>query len=368
MEKYNAATEQMLLFNPDLTPLFRSTESVGELVSQKANTDAMVALEKRQELQKIKTQKLKERYTKYCLEYLSGYHLKKMLFSRFIPVIDKIDPLYQTTLSENSTPKNFFNILLNTERYAAAILYLDLPQIKPYLQTDKEALLNLKESRQYLRSKLLAGAGKDAEFDKALPVLTAQISAKTLFPALLFTQENPSLTHKEVITGETVYRNRFNLSVEKKVDLGKQSVLSFLITQGFFDVALQYMSELPENTTLSDLSSLFNTPSALQTLKEIAHQNPGTDTSAGRFLQTLEKTMPTDLYMEYAKQHTMGYHYSKDFDQPQRESSETLPWIKQLPHASLQNVSEPEEERSFLAHQGFRKHLSLSLKKEDNSL
>ncbi len=271
------------------TPIDERKEIITPLVDQQS-----LAQEKIKEKQK---ELVKQRYTKYCIEWILGLHLKTRLTSDFVPHIDKILPLYRTEVDGKN--HNFLSALVGFKDYQGAYLYLNHPDVQKMLFSENgAALLNMETIKKDLKTALMDKKSfQNKEFLELWGVLKQIYGLPKLLQQVLFDkEENPlNINEKDVF---------FKTGV-------RQTALSFLISQGAFMESLDYISSLPNNTTLAEVAALVDDPIASQDLKRLATRKNFKSKEEVTFLNTLEENLPTAAFL-YLTQQYQGVKSYKD--------------------------------------------------------
>lgn len=253
-------------------------------------------LEQQEKLKEKRKQLIKERYTTYCIEWILGLHLKTRLTSNFVPHMDKILPLHSATIrGENH---NFLSALVSFKDYQGAYLYLNHPTIQKMLFSEKApALLNMNQLKKDLKEALTEPQPfQNKDFASLWGMLKQVYGAPKLAQMVLFdTDEKAPLDTK---TKACFSKNGV-----------RQTALSFLISKGALLESLDYMRSLPPETTLAEVSALVSDPIASQELKRIASKKHFKNKEEVFFLNTLEKSLPTDSFLKlmHKTQGPIGY-------------------------------------------------------------
>ena len=247
--------------------------------------------EKRKEL-------VKQRYTKYCIEWILGLHIKTRLTSNFVPHIDKILPLYRTEVDGKN--HNFLSALVGFKDYQGAYLYLNHPDVQKMLFSENgAALLNMGTMKSDLKTALMDKKNfQNKEFLDLWGVLKEIYGLPKLMQQVLFDKEDE--TPLNINEKDVFFKNGT-----------RQTALSFLITQGAFLESLDYISSLPNNTTLAEVSALVDDPNASKELKRLATRKNFKSKEEVIFLNTLEENLPTAAFL-YLTQQYQGVKSYKD--------------------------------------------------------
>lgn len=270
-----------------------------------------VHAQKAAEIQRRREQKVQQRYTKYCIEWLSYKHFSARCLGKSIPVIDKIDPFYAVEIEGEEHKQNFFSALVNSLEFEDAVIFMSLPQIEKHLQgPQQENLFNLKGCQETLRQQLAQVPEKKLSFAVLFQAITHYTGVLPLMKTL-FSEE---LTCKKLISQE----------------MSKQTALSLLVSQGHYNAALTYLRELPENTTYGQLSEMLNVKEATDKLSALSHTRLSPHSPAARFLSALEQAFPTDIYLSLFCREKPSYSFKRDFDVEERKNSDPLPWLKNI--------------------------------------
>ena len=256
--------------------------------------------EKEQDKIKEKRKELvQQRYTKYCIEWMLGLHIKTRLTSDFIPHIDKILPFYRTKVYEKE--HNFLSALVGFKEYHGAYLYLNHPNIQKILFSEKAPLLlNMNTLRQDLKKEITSkNPFKNKDFSNLLDQLGKVYGTPKLMQMILFDEaENTPL------------------NLQKKAcfskDGSRQTALSFLISQGAWMQSLDYMYSLPKETTLAEVCALLDDPIASKELKRVASRKNFKNQDEVVFLNTLEKNLPTESFLRLTQQYQGVAQYKEE--------------------------------------------------------
>ena len=247
------------------------------------------------EVKRLKLQKVKERYTAYCTEWLLGVHFRVRMLSNFVPHSDKILPLHQTEVFGKKY--TFFSALVEAKEFQGAELFLNYPPVKKLLETDKKsALLNLKPVHQTLKEELLAqrkykhitGFSNQA-FKSFWQELKRQYPLPNLLQQILFDADEtePLDIHKKA---------RF----DKKSN--PQTAFSFLVTSGLMAEALDYLYALPNGVTIGDMCNLVNDKKAKEEMNFLTHKKIYRGSEEALFFSTLEQALPSRVFLKFVTQ------------------------------------------------------------------
>lgn len=299
--KKNEAVNQMifsqLLAEVDATQKKKGNEIIplkSEVFSQKEEEHQQA------QIKALRKQLVKERYTKYCIEWILGQHIKARLTSNFVPHIDKILPLYRTKV--DGKEHNFLSALVGFKDFQGADLFLHHPDIQKILFSNKGAkLVNLECVKSDLKKEILTGEGfKNAEFSALWQTLKSIYGSPKLTQMVLFdTQENDPLSLQK----KSVFNKKRGVF---------QTGLSLLITQGAFLEALDYMRSLPKETTLGDVCSLVDDPLASAELKRLASKKNFKSKEEVVFISTLEKNLPTSSFLKLTQNYNGVATYKEE--------------------------------------------------------
>ena len=248
--------------------------------------------EKRKEL-------VKQRYTKYCIEWILGLHLKTRLTSDFVPHIDKILPLHRTNVDGKS--HNFLSALVGFKDYQGAHLYLSHPDVQKMLFSENAPLLlNMETMKKDLKMALMdKKTFQNKDFLELWGVLKQIYGLPKLMQQVLFEKEEA--TPLNIKEKALFFKNG-----------PKQSALSFLITQGAFMESLDYIASLPAETTLAEVSALVDDPSASKELNRLASRKHFKAKEEVIFLNTLEENLPTAAFLHLTQQYQGVKSYKED--------------------------------------------------------
>lgn len=288
--------KNQLLFNSLLEEVDKKRHAFKKEDVNLPHEEKNLLLEQQEKLKEKRKQLIKERYTTYCIEWILGLHLKTRLTSKFLPHIDKILPLHSTTVrGENH---NFLSALVAFKDYQWAYLYLNHPTIQKMLFSEKApALLNMKQMKKDLKEALMQPQPfQNKDLASLWGILKQIYGAPKLAQMVLFDADEKA-----------------PLDTKTKACFSKngvrQTALSFLISKGALLESLDYMRSLPSETTLAEVSALVSDPVASQELKRIASKKHFKNKEEVFFLNTLEKSLPTDLFLNlmHKYQGPIGY-------------------------------------------------------------
>lgn len=270
------------------------------------------ALEKRR-------QKVQERYTKYCIEWIMGLHIKTRLMSNFVPHMDKILPFYQTHVEGKN--HNFLSALVAFQDYQGAFLYLNYPPVQEMLFSQKrEDILNWDVTKKELKNAITQkNALKDRYFRDFLHTLKGVYGTPKLYEMILF--DTDEKTPLDMTRTALFPRNQQGKTTHTHPKV-LQSVLSYLITNGALTEALDYLSQVPKNTTIGAVCSLVNDPLAGQELKRLANRKALKNQNEIIFSKTMEESLstPAFLFLMHQYRGDTSYNGADLFDENEKHN------------------------------------------------
>ena len=285
-------------------------------IDEKKEIDARAQQSLAQEKIKEKRKELvKQRYTKYCIEWILGLHLKTRLTSDFVPHIDKILPLYRTDVEGEN--HNFLSALVGFKDYQGACLYLSHPDVQKMLFSENAgSLINMETMRKDLKNALMdKKTFQNKEFLELWGVLKQIYGAPKLLQQVLFDKEETS--HLKLDEKDVFFKTGT-----------RQTALSFLITQGAFMESLDYIASLPNTTTLAEVSALVDDPVASQELKRLATRKNFKSKDEVTFLNTLEENLPTAAFLYLTQQYQGVKSYKEDDILASHLGEKAFPFLK----------------------------------------
>ncbi len=283
-----------------------------QIANAPTEMEKLTSLEKRR-------QKVKERYTKYCIEWTLGLHIKTRLMSNFIPHVDKILPFYQITLQGKQ--HNFLSALVDFQDYQGAFLFLNYPPVRDALFSQKrQEILNWDVTRPLLKHAITQNnALKNSAFKDFFHTLKAVYGTPKLYEMILFDTDEMSpldITKTALFPPHQLGKNT---SAQPKV---LQSALSYLITHGALMEALDYLSQLPKGTSIGDICALVSDPLAGQELKRLGNRKAFKNQNEIIFTKTMEENLsaPAFLFLMHQYQGDTAYNDATLFNESEKHN------------------------------------------------